>query len=348
MITSKHLVIVIYIMEMCCACVGIFSITGFQSMKKQVQSACQKLAVLLLIRLIVKMVYFYVEYYIKTWPLNFAMNTAMDTTYVISILLCFSIVEEVTERHFPKQRLFLILSAIVYVAGFEVISCFWIDPVSNVDIILEKGFPRIFYYFNEIVFFTMTILHCMRYARVLGQYRKQEDGGKRKIYQGCMLILLNNFWYSLYVFLWNISFFTSWGKKFRSLKPLDGVLFFALFLILIYVYSISGICRSKAEEAKPQEEGQDSSAADWEGRLSNLSQKYKLTKREIEILGCLIHGDSYQDISEKLIISVNTVKKHCSNIYQKCGVKNRNQIFALLNTENDLQSEKFINHHKLQ
>ena len=94
MMTSKHLVIVVYIIEMCCACVGISSITGLKGIKKQAQSACSKLAVLLLIRLIVKMVYFYVEYYIRTWPLNFAINTAMDATYVISILLCFFIVEE--------------------------------------------------------------------------------------------------------------------------------------------------------------------------------------------------------------------------------------------------------------
>lgn len=338
MITSKHLVIVVYIIEMCCACVGIFSIAGFKSMKKRVQLACQRLSVLLLIRLIVKMVYFYVEYYVETWPLNFAINTAMDATYVISVLLCFSIVEEITEKRFPKQRFFLVLSAIVYVAGFEVISCFWIDPVSNVDIIVEKGFPRVFYYFNEIFFFTMTLLHCIQYARVLGKFRKTEDAKKRKTYHGCLLILLNNFWYSLYVFLWNISFFTSWGKEFRSLKPLDGVLFFVLFLILIYMYFISGIYRSKEEEAEQQkEEEPDTASSDWETRLPYLSQKYMLTKREIEIFGCLIHGDSYQEISEKLFISVNTVKKHCSNIYQKCGVKNRNQIFTMLNSENDLR-----------
>lgn len=349
MVTSKHLVIVVYIIEMCCACVGIFSITGLKGIKKQVKSACLKLAVLLLIRLIVKMVYFYVEYYIRTWPLNFAINTAMDATYVISILLCFSIVEEITEIRFPTQRIFLILSAVIYVIGFEVISCFWIDPVSNVDIIVEKGFPRAFYYFNEIFFLSMVLFCCFQYLRVSESFRKAEDTRKRKIFHGCRLVLINNFWYSLYVFIWNISFFISWGKTFRSLKPLDGVLFFIFFLIVIYIYAISGISKSEAIEPKQQggAETDPDSSAGWEIRLSKLSQKYMLTKREIEILELLINGDTYQEISEKLIISVNTVKKHCSNIYQKCGVKNRNQIFAMLNPRDDLESEKFINRDKL-
>lgn len=351
MMTSKHLVIVIYIIEMCCVCVGIFSIAGLKGIKKQAQSACSKLAVLLLIRLIVKMVYFYVEYYIRTWPLNIAMNTAMDATYVISILLCFSIVEEITEIRFPKQKIFLILSAVVYVTGFEVISFFWVDPVSNVEIIVEKGFPRVFYYFNEIFFLSMVFLHCFQYLRVLEGLRKTEDTRKRKIYHGCRLVLLNIFWYSLYVFIWNISFFVSWGKKFRSLKPLDGVLFFILFLIVIYIYAVPDICRSETMESNWQGgigTDPDSSASGWKKRLSELAQKYMLTKREIEILELLLNGDTYQGISDKLIISVNTVKKHCSNIYQKCGVKNRNQIFAMLNFGDTLDSERFINRDKLQ
>ena len=214
---------------------------------------------------------------------------------------------------------------------------------------VEKGFPRVFYYFNEIFFLSLVLLHCFQYLRVLEGLRKAEDTRKRKIYHGCRLVLLNNFWYSLYVFIWNISFFVSWGKKFRSLKPLDGVLFFIFFLIIIYIYAVSDTCRSEAMESDQQGETDlDFSAAGWRMRLSELSQKYMLTKREMEILELLLNGDTYQGISDKLIISVNTVKKHCSNIYQKCGVKNRNQIFAMLNFGDNLDFEKFINRDKLQ
>jgi len=50
-----------------------------------------------------------------------------------------------------------------------------------------------------------------------------------------------------------------------------------------------------------------------------------LTDRELEILRLLCEGHSNQEIAEVLIVSVNTVKKHTSNIYGKLGVRNRTQ-----------------------
>ena len=50
------------------------------------------------------------------------------------------------------------------------------------------------------------------------------------------------------------------------------------------------------------------------------------TKREIEIHQLLIQGFSNKELSDKLFISLHTVKKHLKNIYKKLGVKNRLQI----------------------
>ncbi|MFB2835985.1 helix-turn-helix transcriptional regulator [Floridanema evergladense] len=46
-------------------------------------------------------------------------------------------------------------------------------------------------------------------------------------------------------------------------------------------------------------------------------QKYQLTDREVEIWSLLRQEYSYQDIAEKLHISLNTVKTHVKNIYAK-------------------------------
>lgn len=46
-------------------------------------------------------------------------------------------------------------------------------------------------------------------------------------------------------------------------------------------------------------------------------QKYQLTDREIEIWSLLRQEYSYQEIAEKLHISLNTVKTHVKNIYAK-------------------------------
>lgn len=48
-----------------------------------------------------------------------------------------------------------------------------------------------------------------------------------------------------------------------------------------------------------------------------------LSLREIEILELIDQGLSNQEIGDKLYLSVNTVKWHCSNLFGKLGVKNR-------------------------
>jgi LuxR family maltose regulon positive regulatory protein len=50
-----------------------------------------------------------------------------------------------------------------------------------------------------------------------------------------------------------------------------------------------------------------------------------LTKRELAVLRLICDGCSNQQIGEALVLSVNTVKKHTSNIYGKLGVRNRAQ-----------------------
>lgn len=50
-----------------------------------------------------------------------------------------------------------------------------------------------------------------------------------------------------------------------------------------------------------------------------------LTKREQEVLAALAKGYLYKEISHQLSISIDTVKKHCRNIYLKLGVRNRTE-----------------------
>ncbi len=54
-----------------------------------------------------------------------------------------------------------------------------------------------------------------------------------------------------------------------------------------------------------------------------------LTSRELEVLKLIEAGCSNQEISEQLVISITTVKRHISNIYTKLGAKNRTQAVAI-------------------
>ena len=49
---------------------------------------------------------------------------------------------------------------------------------------------------------------------------------------------------------------------------------------------------------------------------------YKLSIREIEVLGLIIQGMTNQEIALKLFISYETVRSHRKNILEKTGAKN--------------------------
>lgn len=51
-----------------------------------------------------------------------------------------------------------------------------------------------------------------------------------------------------------------------------------------------------------------------------------LSKREAEIIELILNGDSNDAIAKKLFVSINTVKTHIKNIFNKLGVNNRTAI----------------------
>ncbi len=59
-----------------------------------------------------------------------------------------------------------------------------------------------------------------------------------------------------------------------------------------------------------------------------------LSERETEVLQQLIRGHSYQAIAEKLFVSVNTIRFHIKNIYEKLHVKSRHEVIAKAMKEN--------------
>jgi LuxR family maltose regulon positive regulatory protein len=53
-----------------------------------------------------------------------------------------------------------------------------------------------------------------------------------------------------------------------------------------------------------------------------------LTPRELEIMDLICKGHSNPEIASHLVVTLNTVKKHTSNIYGKLGVSSRTQAIA--------------------
>ncbi len=64
----------------------------------------------------------------------------------------------------------------------------------------------------------------------------------------------------------------------------------------------------------------------------DLFQSYRLTGRELQVLGWIAKGKSNRDAAEILGLSTRTVDKHLEQIYAKLGVENRTAAAALVLT----------------
>ncbi|HCM27610.1 MAG: hypothetical protein A2Z99_14455 [Treponema sp. GWB1_62_6] len=62
------------------------------------------------------------------------------------------------------------------------------------------------------------------------------------------------------------------------------------------------------------------------GSLDSFCANYDISRRENEVLLLLIDGKSYKEICDQLFLSLNTVKKHVSNIYQKIKVNSKREL----------------------
>ncbi len=67
-------------------------------------------------------------------------------------------------------------------------------------------------------------------------------------------------------------------------------------------------------------------------KIQNLIEP--LSDRELEILHLVADGLSNSEVSDKIIVTVGTVKKHLNNIYGKLGVISRTQAIAKARTLN--------------
>ena len=54
-------------------------------------------------------------------------------------------------------------------------------------------------------------------------------------------------------------------------------------------------------------------------------EKLGLSKRELEVLQLMADGLSNQEISERLFVSLNTIKTHSAKVFEKMEVKRRTQ-----------------------
>jgi DNA-binding CsgD family transcriptional regulator len=62
---------------------------------------------------------------------------------------------------------------------------------------------------------------------------------------------------------------------------------------------------------------------------TELSQRLRLTPMQARVVALVARGLSNREVSERLGLSVETVRKHLAAAYQKTGVMNRAAVVAL-------------------
>lgn len=65
--------------------------------------------------------------------------------------------------------------------------------------------------------------------------------------------------------------------------------------------------------------------------LFQIVNKFSLTPREVEVLDFIQKGYNNKQIASTMVLSIHTVKKHVSNIYEKVGVGDRLTLMTKLN-----------------
>lgn len=66
-------------------------------------------------------------------------------------------------------------------------------------------------------------------------------------------------------------------------------------------------------------------------KIELIFNKYKITKREKEIVTQICTGKTNQQIADELFISLQTVKDHTHRIYSKLGINSRMKLVQLIN-----------------
>jgi DNA-binding CsgD family transcriptional regulator len=75
------------------------------------------------------------------------------------------------------------------------------------------------------------------------------------------------------------------------------------------------------------------SSSSNENKITLLTERFSLTNREADVLQLISSGYTNQKIANELFVSLNTVKYHIRNIYQKLDIKNKGEAINIISSQ---------------
>lgn len=98
----------------------------------------------------------------------------------------------------------------------------------------------------------------------------------------------------------------------------------ALFFTVLGIWASNKLTAPKVKTVVIEKEIFVQKRVDFTINEEELSNR-KISKRELEVLELMADGLSNQEIASRLFVSLNTIKTHSSNLFQKLEVKRRTQ-----------------------
>ena len=98
----------------------------------------------------------------------------------------------------------------------------------------------------------------------------------------------------------------------------------ALIFTLLGIWLALKLSKPKVKTVVVEKEIYRTNTADFKLNEEEMT-KLGLSKRELEVLQLMAEGLSNQEISERLFVSVSTVKTHTTRLFEKLDVKRRTQ-----------------------
>lgn len=287
--------------------------------------AARRFAVAVMLTDLLYFIFYYREIVQQQYDLALPFRIADYTLCIVLFLCWFFMLGNLLNREKHKRTIHVavILSIIRLIASLFVTTAF-MGRYYNID---DPAICRLWMMMETGFIFTTSIL--ILYCTVCAITECISRLRKNYVIAGSALLLL---WSTIQGIV-DMGLFTGkYGTSAWALETPDltGAILFLLNLatcIFVFQEDFSPLF---FHDEKAAENSPDHSTAMVE-RLDAVAASYKLTVRDREVLELIYNGYTNPAIAEILYISINTVKKHVHNIFEKLDAGSRMEVVHLVN-----------------
>ena len=323
---SKHLEIFFYIAAYfsgisCMTFVVFFS----DREKKEVFSKAILFLAASFAYLSVNFLQFYKEYFFMSPKMNVLLMLLLDFSMAAFVCLWIRFSLEIVKPYnfFYKPGIIVSLSA-VYVLGWLVIYMFFTDA----DYYITALFARRLAVLLDSLFY-FGILIYISYGLIKQEKNTVSVSTKWYLMVMNVSILLYLGWFFMNDI---ILIYFKYGAELWDIYLYDPVILFYIFIniaTMVCFFNRNGSF-NQSEKLGDVTQKEIIDEYCYPVMINVIVEKYKLTKREEEIISLVYWGLSNPEISDRLYISTSTVKRHMQNIFKKMNIKHRSELIHLI------------------